>query len=132
MSDYVAFKAELSCFIIASLDEGGTIPIPNGDNVVNGPVWLHFYVRNKGWASAINFKVQMVVVKNGWLVHNNMETLSIPNSLTPTIQGPKFSVKVNGVGKIQAFLLVDVLETVPELDEQNNFADFECKVHKLW
>ncbi len=124
-------KAELECSIYASRNEDGTDPIPNGGWVGNPPIWLHYTVKNTGLKDAKNFQVTMVAANTYFLIHNHTEQ---DLSLSGTAKVKTFSVKVSGIqlpfsyNKIEAFMLVDVLDTIPEEREWNNFSSFGCGV----
>ena len=131
----VAITPDLECSITASLNEDGTNPIPDGGLASLGggspSIWLHYSVKNTGLKGAKNFQVTMVAANHGFLVHNDTQTLSLGGGGRVTF--PKtFSAEINHLpavtNEIQAFVVVDALDTVPEKSELNNFCSFKCTV----
>lgn len=125
-------KADLECSITASYDKAGTEPIPNGGVAAfsggDASIWLHYTVKNTGLKKAINFQVSMVAASYSRLIHNKSETLSL-GGLAHT---KTFSIEINRLShitnQIDAYVIADTLDTVPEKSEVNNFSSYKCTV----
>jgi hypothetical protein len=132
---------DLVCSIQASWDQAGTGVIggtnstfpfidQSGRVAINGQheLWIHFSVWNKGTVEAKNFKVEMIVRKDGQKIFGPPWTLTLAPDASQEYPPMRVADLHDGV-QVLAESSVDISKVIAETNENNNRCQYRLAGH---